>query len=100
MKPIAALCIAPVLLARVLGDEHISHEITIGTDKEVAQALQMMGSTHKECAANRLVVDTRNSLITTPAYMLATSISEVAEGIENAIERFMDILEEPPQSQW
>jgi enhancing lycopene biosynthesis protein 2 len=99
-KPIAAICIAPVLLSRVLGDEHISHEITIGTDKDTAQTLQMMGSTHKDCNVDRVVVDVPNKIITTPAYMLASSISEAAEGIEEAIERLMDFVNEPPKNQW
>ena len=93
-KPIAAVCIAPVLLSRVLGDEHMSHELTIGNEKEISQTLELMGSTHKECAVDRLVVDTYNHLVTTPAYMLASSISEAAVGIENAVERLLDIVEE------
>ena len=93
-KPIAAVCIAPVLLSRVLGDEHISHELTIGNDKETSQTLELMGSTHKECAVDRIVVDTYNHLVTTPAYMLASSISEAAGGIEKAVERLLDIVEE------
>lgn len=100
MKPVAALCIAPVILAKILGDEAMSHELTIGNDRDVYQTLQMMGSTHKECAVDRVVVDTHNKLVTTPAYMLATSISEAAEGIENALERFLDMVNEPPRNQW
>ncbi len=99
-KPIAAICIAPVLLARVLGDESISHKITIGTDKDTAQTLQMMGSTHKDCNVDRVVVDVPNKIITTPAYMLASCISEAADGIEEAIERLMDFVNEPPRNQW
>ena len=100
MKPIAALCIAPVVLTKILGDEQISHEITIGNDKSIYQTLQMMGATHKECAVDRVVVDTHNKLITTPAYMLANSISEAAAGIEDAIERLVDLVNEPPSYQW
>jgi enhancing lycopene biosynthesis protein 2 len=93
-KPVAAVCIAPVLLSKILGDEHMSHELTVGKDKEVYQTLEMMGSTHKECDVDRIVVDTYNHLITTPAYMLASSISEAAIGIEYAVERLLEIVEE------
>ena len=54
----------------------------------------MMGSTHLECEANRFVYDHANRLITTPAYMLAKSISEVAEGINAAIEKLMEVTKE------
>jgi enhancing lycopene biosynthesis protein 2 len=100
MKPVAAFCIAPVLLSKILGDEQMSHELTIGNDKSIYQTLEMMGTTHKECAVDRVLVDTHNKLITTPAYMLAKNISEAAAGIEEAIERLMDMVNEPRQFEW
>lgn len=99
-KPIAAVCIAPVLLSRVLGDERISHELTIGNDKEIAGTLELMGSNHKECAVDRVIVDTRNKIVTSPVYMLASSISEAAKGIEDVVERLMDLVNEPAPGQW
>ena len=90
-KPVAALCIAPVLLAKVLGDEGFSHQITIGADQETAQTLALMGATHTECAVDRCVYDHHNKLITTPAYMLAKSIGEAAAGIEAAVRKLMEV---------
>jgi enhancing lycopene biosynthesis protein 2 len=90
-KPVAALCIAPVLLARVLGDEGFSHTLTIGNDKETAQTLALMGSTHAECAVDKCVYDHHNKIITTPAYMLGTRISEVAVGIEAAVKKLLEV---------
>ncbi|NLC71011.1 MAG: isoprenoid biosynthesis glyoxalase ElbB [Desulfuromonadaceae bacterium] len=89
-KPVAALCIAPVLIAKVLGEEGFSHNITIGNDKETAQTLALMGATHTECAVKRIIYDHHNKLITTPAYMLASRISEAAAGIEEAIRKLME----------
>ena len=93
-KPVAAICIAPAVVARILGSEGFSHTLTIGHDKQTAVMLEMMGSTHLECEANRFVYDHANRLITTPAYMLAKSISEVAEGINAAIEKLMEVTKE------
>lgn len=42
-KPIGALCITPVILARILGDV----ELTIGDDTSTIQAIEEMGATHK-----------------------------------------------------
>jgi len=82
-KPVAAVCIAPALLAKVLGDE--GPELTIGTDKGTAGALESMGARHASCPVNEFVIDKQKKLITSPAYMLAQSISEAAEGIEKTV---------------
>ncbi|MCG6948647.1 MAG: isoprenoid biosynthesis glyoxalase ElbB [Acidobacteria bacterium] len=82
-KPVAAVCIAPALLAKVLGDE--GPKLTIGTDADTAGALGQMGAAHIECPVTEFVVDEDRKLITSPAYMLAQSISEAAEGIEKTV---------------
>ena len=88
-KPVAAVCIAPALLAKVLGDE--GPELTIGTDAETAGALAKMGVSHVECPVTEFVVDRDRKLITSPAYMLAQSISEAAEGIEKTVAALIEM---------
>ena len=82
-KPVAAVCIAPALLAQVLGDE--GPELTIGNDEGTAGAIESMGAKHISCAVDRFVVDHDKKVITSPAYMLGQRISEVAEGIERTV---------------
>ena len=86
-KPVAAVCIAPALLAKVLGDE--GPELTIGSDEGTAGALESMGAKHVSCPVNEFVVDRDKKLITSPAYMLAQSISEAADGIERTVEELV-----------
>ncbi len=86
-KPVAAVCIAPAILARVLGDE--SPALTIGTDEGTAGALEAMGATHQACPVTEAVVDRERKLITTPAYMLAQRISEAAAGIEKTVHELL-----------
>jgi len=88
-KPVAAVCIAPALLAKVLGDE--SPELTIGNDTDTAGALQTMGAAHIDCPVNEFVVDRKRKLVSSPAYMLAQSISEAAEGIERTVEALLEM---------
>lgn len=88
-KPVAALCIAPALLARVLGAE--APRLTIGNDRGTASALEAMGARHVDCAATEAVVDRERKLVTTPAYMLGESISEVAEGIDRAVAALLEL---------
>lgn len=91
-KPLAAICIAPALISKILGDDKLPHQLTIGTDEGTAQALTAMGSTHIACPVSELIVDKENKLITSPAYMLAGSISEAAEGIEKTVAAVMEML--------
>jgi len=83
-KPIAALCIAPAVLAKVFG-KRLQPELTIGNDEETAAALESMGATHHDTGVTEVLVDDRNRLVTTPCYMLAGRISDVATGVDKAV---------------
>jgi enhancing lycopene biosynthesis protein 2 len=88
-KPVAAVCIAPALVAKALGAE--SPELTIGTDADTAGALEAMGARHVSCPVTEFVVDRDRKLISTPAYMLAENISEAAEGIEKTVAALLEM---------
>lgn len=83
-KPQGFICIAPVIAARVLGAHH--PRLTIGDDAQTAAHLEAMGALHVAAPADGVVVDQGNALVSTPAYMLATRISEVARGVERLVE--------------
>jgi enhancing lycopene biosynthesis protein 2 len=89
-KPIAAICIAPAVLGKVLGGE--GAQVTIGTDTDTAAAIESMGATHVSCPVNEFVIDTERKLVTTPAYMLAQNISEAANGIEKTVSTLLDMI--------
>ncbi len=77
-KPVGLMCIAPVMSAALFGKDV---QCTIGTDADTAAAIKATGALHKECPVHDVIVDETNKLVTTPAYMLAGSISEAATGI-------------------
>jgi enhancing lycopene biosynthesis protein 2 len=89
-KPVGALCIAPVLLARLLGAE--KPRLTIGSDPGTAAAIGKMGGEHVSCAGGRAVVDKEKRLVTTPAYMLDSPISEVSAGIEKLVAELLAMI--------
>ncbi|WP_020675152.1 isoprenoid biosynthesis glyoxalase ElbB [Geopsychrobacter electrodiphilus] len=91
-KPLAAICIAPALISSILGNDKLAHKLTIGSDKDTAAALTKMGTEHIACPVSNFVVDPLNKLISTPAYMLAGSIREAAEGIEKMIEEVLKMI--------
>lgn len=89
-KPLGFICIAPVIAVKVLGSLH--PELTIGNDKVAAGALIEMGARHKTCRVDDIVVDEKNKIISTPAYMLGPSISCVASGIEKLVSRLLKMI--------
>jgi len=91
-KPIGAECIAPVLLARVLGKRGVRPKLTIGTDKETASAIEAMGGSHVECGVDQCVVDEENKLVTTPCYMLAKSIDQVYAGAGRLVTEILRLI--------
>lgn len=87
-KPIVALCIAPVLIARILKGV----TVTIGSDPETALALKSMGAQHQVCSAAQVCIDEKNKIITTPCYMLDKNLKDVAQSTANAVRDLMSML--------
>lgn len=85
-KPIAALCIAPVIIAKVLGAQ-----VTIGNDKSTAQVIEHVGGKHINKDYHEVAIDTNNKIVTTPCYMIADNIYKVWIGIEEAIEALIGL---------
>jgi enhancing lycopene biosynthesis protein 2 len=88
-KPIAALCIAPAALAAALRDDRAHPRMTIGSDEKTALALEEMGAKHVVCPVEECRVDEEARIVTAPAYMYDARISEVAAGIERAVEELL-----------
>ena len=90
-KVIGAMCIAPVLIAKVLGKYGI--KITIGNDRSVAEEIMKTGASHENKEATEVCVDDKNLIVTTPAYMLALSIKEVAVGAKTMISSMINLYQ-------
>ena len=88
---IGAMCIAPVLIAKVLGSKGV--HVTIGNDKNVEAAIVRTGAVMEEKNVTEVCVDEKNRIVTTPAYMLAHSIKEVCEGADNMIKAMVSLIE-------
>ncbi len=87
-KPVGALCIAPVILAKVLGDV----ELTIGSTPGTIKDLEQMGARHTLTTHGQVVVDKRHKVFTTPCYMLDAGILDIAEGAGNIVKEMMKIM--------
>ncbi len=89
-KAIGAMCIAPVILARVFGAD-LKPSLTIGNDPATAAKIILMGAHHIDCTAAETVVDESNNMVTTPAYMIAGNIGEVFDGAEAFVEKLLGL---------
>lgn len=89
-KPILAICIAPALIAKVLGKHGVT--LTLGSDKENAAELEKTGAIHENCRVDDYVTDREHKIITTPAYMYDDAKPfEVFRGINAAVKEFFEM---------
>ena len=90
-KPIGLMCISPAIAAKIYGPGVVC---TIGNDADTAAAVIKMGGTHEDCEVSEIVEDKARKLVSTPAYMLAHSISEAASGINKMVDRVLELTHE------
>ncbi|MES3036732.1 MAG: isoprenoid biosynthesis glyoxalase ElbB [Bdellovibrionota bacterium] len=88
-RPIGAICIAPHLVAKVLGSSHV--ELTIGNDKETAQEIEKTGAQHVECPVTDYITDRQHKVVTTPAYMYNTTPDKVFQGISGLVKEIVEM---------
>jgi len=81
-KPAGYMCIAPAMIALIYEQ---GSRATIGTDEAIAAQLTTMGLEHIRCTVADIVVDNQHKLVSTPAYMLAGSITEASRGIQKLV---------------
>ena len=91
-KPIGVICIAPVILAKIMEVIGRSVKLTIGSDANTARDIQVMGGQHIVCPVDEFVVDEKNKIVSTPAYMLGPQIKDVAVGIEKLVNKILTMI--------
>lgn len=81
-KPAGYMCIAAAMLPMIYPK---GVKGTIGNDAATAESIVDMGMEHIEADVKRVIIDKDNNVVSTPAYMLATTISEAAMGISRLV---------------
>lgn len=84
-KPIGAMCIAPLMVAKILGEYGV--RVTLGADGELPRSVSAAFCTQIEhVAPTAACVDVLNRVVTTPAYMYADStIAQIGAGTESMV---------------
>jgi len=86
-KPIGALCITPVVLAKILGNI----TVTIGQDARTASDVQSMGATHQPTRHREVVIDRKNKIVTSPCYMLDATVTDIADDAMKTVEALLKL---------
>jgi len=95
-KPIGLCCIAPVLAAKTIS----GCEVTVGMDTAqngrfpyagVAEAVTAMGGTHVNKEVNEVCVDSKNKIVTSPAFMCETDVHEIHDGVGSMVKAVLDL---------
>ncbi len=89
-KPVMAMCIAPMVLAKVLGQRGVT--LTLGGENDAAAAARALGATTQCCGPTEVCVDADHHVLTTPAYMAASRIAEIFAGADNMVEALLRML--------
>ena len=87
-KPIGALCISPVLMAKILGNI----TVTIGQDAKTTRDIEQMGATNVNTSNGDVVTDKKNKIFSTPCYMLDANLVDIHEDAYNLVEAMMEYM--------
>lgn len=93
-KPICALCVSPVVVAKALEGSAIHPSLTIGTTEESSpyeiksfeEGLKQTGARVTEKGIKEIYIDEKNRIVSAPCYMLDADIFEIRNNIKMAIE--------------
>jgi enhancing lycopene biosynthesis protein 2 len=87
-KPLGALCIAPVLLTKVIGNI----TVTIGKDAATAADVAALGGTNIPADYDGVIVDKQHKIFSTPCYMLDSNIAQIAQGADHLVKAMLEYM--------
>lgn len=99
-KPIVALCVSPVVVAKALEGSSIHPELTLGSTKEPSpydilgfnSGLAQTGANVEERTHKELMIDDANRIICAPCYMMEARLSEIKRNIDLAMQALKEWL--------
>lgn len=99
-KPVVALCVSPVVVAKSFEDSDIKPFMTIGSDQEdspydiegFTQGLEATGAKTVMKKASEINIDEQNKIITAPCYMMETNLVTLRNNIKDAVEAGLKIV--------
>jgi enhancing lycopene biosynthesis protein 2 len=90
-KPIGSICISPMAVAGAFTGTGVKPKLTIGTDEGTAADLESFEAQHTDCEVREFVVDEKNKIVTTPAYMFDKGPADVYTGIQKLVNAVLEL---------
>ena len=99
-KPICALCVSPVVVAKALEGSTLFPSLTLGTDQEASpydipafhKGIEVLGAKSFKKGISEINVDRENRIVSAPCYMLDTDIVSVRKNIQEAIAATLELI--------
>jgi enhancing lycopene biosynthesis protein 2 len=99
-KPIAALCVSPVVLALALSDLEMHPTMTLGTDLEkspydiqvFSAGMEQKGVQAEMKTIREISVDEKFKIVSAPCYMMDASVLEIRNNISQAIQALIKLI--------
>jgi len=99
-KPVCALCVSPVVLAKALQGSGIKANLTLGTDQEKSPydiksfnaGIEKTGATAEMKTIREIVIDKKNRIVSAPCYMMDATIVEIRDNIKQAVEATLALI--------
>lgn len=99
-KPVCALCVSPVVVAKALEDSGIQAEMTLGSDQEPSPydipgfnaGIESVGAVASMKTIREIQVDQANKIITAPCYMMEADILEIRNNVRQAVEEMIRLV--------
>ncbi len=97
--PIAALCVAPVVVAKAMEGTDVHPTLTLGTHAGQSpydidgfhQGIESVGAVPVACELGDIVVDEANKIITSPCYMMEASPAKILAGVRKACKKLVEL---------
>jgi enhancing lycopene biosynthesis protein 2 len=96
-RPIAALCVSPILIAKAMEDSGFQVELTLGNSADSSPynindfhaSLKATGAKTFEKNIEGIQIDEKLKIVSAPCYMIEANILEIRNNIKQAIEALM-----------
>lgn len=97
-KPIAALCVAPVVVAKALEATGLTVTMTLGTPEGKSpydisgfhKGIESIGATAVNCEPGDIAIDEIHRIITSPCYMMEARPAEILQGVRKACAQLLE----------
>lgn len=85
-KPIGAMCISPLMVAKVIGNVNV----TMGhSECQQAKEIEQLGCKHTETTHGGVAIDKENKIYSTPCFMLDARLKDIYQGAWNLVEEMV-----------